>query len=93
MKIYGDPVTTMQCASVMMDAYNYAREKALLEFGYNPYPPEHDEAMRMAISKIARIASGKFKPDNYRDTGNYAKIAQMCKIAEVKRIKDNVNTR
>jgi len=50
-----------------------------VNFAFVDKTPEdgaHDEAIEMCLTKIARIASGKRKADNYDDIMGYATLAK-----------------
>jgi hypothetical protein len=60
----------------------------LLNWWYNwrgvlqPKHPSHDAAMVQVLTKIARIAVGNFKDDNYVDAAAYLAIAFECEARE-----------
>lgn len=64
---YGSPEDNFNRIAKMWNAY--------LGFGANTYPPElkgSDVAAMLALLKIARIGSGKYKDDNWIDLAGYA---------------------
>jgi len=73
MDIYGDPLYGMHvCAQLNL---TYARACEELNKTDALFTMEHQEAMRMVLYKIARMATGKFHKDNYLDAINYLAIA------------------
>ena len=66
---YGDPAINLQCAAELKAVYD---KYALWDAGL-----AHREAIHMALTKIARIATGghNFRPDNYIDASCYPAIA------------------
>ncbi len=49
----------------------------------------HDVAMMMALLKIARIASGQTKEDNYIDLAGYAACAGEIALKGLREVSDN----
>ena len=69
---YGSPENNFQAiANLWMD---YLQGRGILDGEIRP----HDVAAMMALLKIARVASGQSKPDNWVDIAGYA--ACGCEI-------------
>ena len=62
---YGSPHANLNCANYLIKAYlDYANKV--------------DVCVIMALVKIARIATGEYKPDNYIDAAGY--LALGCEM-------------
>lgn len=69
--VYGDPQATLRCAAELKRVWRaYAGDR---------HAPEHDEAVELALTKLARIACGAFHEDNYTDAAAY--LALACEAA------------
>lgn len=69
-RAYGDPSINLTCAGELKQIYQ--------TYAQNKYSLAHDEAIEQLLTKIARIATGNFKTDNYVDASAYAAIA--CEV-------------
>ena len=67
---YGDPAINLDLQMRLWNCYrNTARAK---------HTEAHDAAMQHVFAKIARVAAGAFREDNYIDMATYAAIAYEC---------------
>jgi len=69
-KAYGSPRPNMQAHAELLQWYRRWAE--------DRYSPEHDAAIVQVLAKLARIAVGQFKDDNYVDGAAYLGIAFEC---------------
>lgn len=75
-KTYGDCLTNHQAFGELIAWW--AKWAGALE----PKSLAHDAAMLQALTKLARIAVGSFKDDNYIDAAAYLAIAYECEARE-----------
>lgn len=80
---YGPAGINLKCSAELIRAYTFGKDAALLHRRENqqqqaeiPQSLAHDEAIRMCLVKIARIATGYHHPDNYVDLLGYATLAR-----------------
>lgn len=71
---YGDPFYNFGCAAKLKSIFRSftASENCITETH-----EAHNEAVEMILTKIARVATGKRKADNYDDIIGYATLAKQ----------------
>ncbi len=70
---YGEPTVNMQCLGELIKVYKkYSNNSSI----------SHETCMFQVFAKIARIACGVLKDDNYIDLGAYAAMAYECAVNE-----------
>lgn len=75
---YGEPEQSFEVIADFWATYLNACSKG----GPIEFPDAHDVAVMMALMKIARIATGKAKPDNWIDLAGYAACGGEVQEAE-----------
>lgn len=73
---YGDPEVNLACAMELKRVFDH--------YNKGEGGDAHRESVHMTLTKIARIATGKYKPDNYVDGSAYIAIAGQVHCAAVK---------
>lgn len=83
--VYGDPKENLSVSSDLCAIYNRAvAAKMQVEgkVGFTKEEAAHHMSMIMTLSKIARVATGKFCEDNYIDAIGYLEIARKLAKGE-----------
>ncbi len=83
--VYGKPVANLSCSYNLNSAYEHGvRNRNKYLFATNSDRMAHDEAIRMALFKIARIATaGAHHADNYDDLIGYVTIAKQIAMEKI----------
>ena len=67
---YGNPAINLDLQMRMWNCYK--------SVAHAKHSEAHDAAMQHVFAKIARVAAGAFREDNYIDMATYAAIAYEC---------------
>lgn len=82
--VYGEPIYNLECAAKLKEVFRYyASTFRPSDKRFPPGDPRaregmlaHDDAMENLLTKVARIATGRYCKDNYDDILGYASIAE-----------------
>lgn len=80
--IYGEALVNLHCTQELCDVFDGFEGKAFTTFGTMEQWKAHKAAIHLALTKIARIATGSFHEDNYYDGSNYIEIARKIMMGE-----------
>jgi Domain of unknown function (DUF6378) len=69
----------MECYEELWRCYERYRRRMVLD---QPRSSAHEGAMKNVISKLARIAAGRFHEDNYVDLAAYIAIAFEVEVRD-----------